>query len=621
MGELRHTRDDSRFGRIAGRDARGGRAHVAREDASGKTTPQAGGRPPRDGAPSPADRQLARREAALSRRRAPAASRPGTVDASDVIPEAAGEVKAMRRHRVARRNAGRVIAAARTTARFVSEPTTSAEGEMEQLGDRAAGRAAGSATDAVVTRLRARAKVRRAISSKATTAEPAAVKAQVIGGRDVTAAPSASTALSTVAPAPDAAAEGARGASRRAWFRSARRTASGVAGSVAQGGAAAAAVSSGSAKGAAAMAARATLSDVVKAIVTSTGGILAVLAPAAIILVMLASIVMGIGTGAYRRSTGTLTGTEAEAAEALKAAGLNDVQTAAVIGNLEAESGLDPTAEAVFDGTINYAYERAYGLFQFTDAGSSASSLVVRRMSDFFQWCTDNGKDRTTVAAQVEFWAKGYRSDWLTGLHSSGYYESIAPDYASMPADLATWDSTDDVRFATYLFFACNGRGAASVAHLDRRYEAAERVYAALRSGTGTGQEYSAASDDQRAIADACRLTGPVPGGYCATWVTNVYTKAQTNGAAVTIPTGNACDMYYSYCTSSDRDDLEVGMLVAVPSVVGGTQSGRDYGHVGIYVGDGYVMHSTEGEVRTNTLDDWLAIYNKGGTARWGFPG
>lgn len=618
MSELRRIRNGSRFGSIAG----GGRPDGRMRGHGGPSGPGAR-KPPAPAAAadaSPADRQLARREATLTRRRGPGGGGPRTVDAAEAVPGAAREAKAMRRRRVARRNAGRVVAAAGAAARVAREPTTSAEGEMEQLGDQAAGHAAGSATDAAVTRLRARARVRRAIASRASSGGPAAVQARVISVRDVaTGAVSAPALPAAPSSAAGAAGAGAEGAARRAWSRAARHAASRAAGAAAQGGAAAAAFSSAGAPGAAAAAAHSTLVGVVQSVAATAGGVIAAVAPAAVILVMVASLVMGIGTGAYRRVTGTLTGTEAEVAQALRDSGLSDVQVAAVIGNLEAESGLDPTAEAVFDGKINYTYERAYGLFQFTDAGSSPSSLTVRRMSDFFQWCADNGRDRSSAAAQVGWWARGYRSDWLTGLHSSGYYSSIAPDYASRDVSLSAWDSTDDVRFATYCFFACNGRGAASVAHLDRRYEAAERVYAALRSGGGTGQEYSAASDDQRAVADACRLTGPVAGGYCATWVTNVFSRATGHGASVAVPTGNACDMYYAHCTSSDRGELKVGMLVAVPSVVGGTAAGRQYGHVGIYVGDGNVMHSTEGRVRTDTLDDWLSVYDRGGAARWGF--
>lgn len=619
MAELRRVDEDARFGRISGtRDERAlaRRKGIPRQAADGA-------RPrPKAAKASPADSALARREAALTARRAPDGGGRGPAVAEDAVPEAAGDARRLRRHRVARRTAGRVVAATRTAARVAREPSASAEGEMEQLGDQAAAHAAGTAADGAVTRLRAWGRVRRAIAAKAAPAAASAAKAQVIGVRDLPAKAGTPALPATGARSASVATDGARGTTRRAWFRAARKaTAQASGASAAQGASAATGLAGHSAATVAAEAARATVADVARSAIASTGGILAVLAPAAVILIMVASIVMGIGTGAYRHGTGTLTGTEAEVARALRDAGLSDVQVAAVLGNLEAESGMDPTQEAVFDGMFNYPYERAFGLFQFTDAGSGPQRLVVRRMSDFFAWCDGNGMERTSAGAQATYWVQGYRSDWLTGLHASGYYASIAPEYSERDVSLSAWDSTDDVRFATYAFFACNGRGAASVAHLDRRYEAAERAFAALQSGVGTGQEYSAASDDQRAVADACRATGPVRGGYCATWVTNVFAKAAGDGASVAVPYGNACDMYRSYCTSSDRGDLKVGMLVAVPSVVGGTTAGRSYGHVGIYVGDGYVMHSTEGEVRTDSLDDWLGIYDKGGTARWGFPG
>lgn len=137
-------------------------------------------------------------------------------------------------------------------------------------------------------------------------------------------------------------------------------------------------------------------------------------------------------------------------------------------------------------------------------------------------------------------------------------------------------------------------------------------------SGSGNGQEYSAASDTQKAVADKCRTTESTGAGYCAAWVSNVYENAGLSG-----PSGNANDMYYAYCTSSDRNDLKVGMIIAVPSVYNGTVAGKEYGHVGIYIGDGLVMHSTEGSVHTDTLDDWISTFDgPNNTVKWGFgPG
>lgn len=312
----------------------------------------------------------------------------------------------------------------------------------------------------------------------------------------------------------------------------------------------------------------------------------------------------------------TIEGAEAEVVNALKAAGLTDVQVAAVIGNLYGESGLDPTATANFDGVFNYAYERAYGLFQFTDAGSSPSSLVVRRLSDFFDWCDSQGRQRSSAGAQAEYWASGYRLDWSVGLHRSGYYSSRAPEYRNRDVSLSTWDATDDVRFATYMFYACNGRGIPC--DMSARYQKAEEVYQALKAGRyGTGEEYAAASAIQQAISRATTDTTAAGPGWCAQWVSNCYAKA---GISVG---GNANDMYWAFCKSSDRSQLRVGMVVGTYKSAA-TGDGATYGHVGIYIGDGRVSSwTTRGgvtRVYTDTLDDFVSIYGKYAPVRWGFP-
>lgn len=130
-------------------------------------------------------------------------------------------------------------------------------------------------------------------------------------------------------------------------------------------------------------------------------------------------------------------------------------------------------------------------------------------------------------------------------------------------------------------------------------------------TGTG-GQEYQAANAKQKAIVDACKTT-PSPGASrCAAWISHVYLKA-----GVGHPTGNADDMYYKYCKSSNRNELKVGMLVAVPSHPG-TSAGRIYGHVAIYIGDGKVMENI-GRINTQSLDSWIAYYGKTHTPKWGF--
>lgn len=131
-------------------------------------------------------------------------------------------------------------------------------------------------------------------------------------------------------------------------------------------------------------------------------------------------------------------------------------------------------------------------------------------------------------------------------------------------------------------------------------------------TGSG-GQAYSEANEKQKRIVQACHTTPSSGSGFCAAWITYVYMNA-----GVGHPTGNADDMYYQYCKYSDKSHLLVGMIVAVNTVGGGTAAGQRYGHVGIYVGDGKIMHNS-GSVVTNTMEEWTRIYGKACAPKWGF--
>lgn len=133
-------------------------------------------------------------------------------------------------------------------------------------------------------------------------------------------------------------------------------------------------------------------------------------------------------------------------------------------------------------------------------------------------------------------------------------------------------------------------------------------------TGSG-GQEYQTSSTDQKRIVDACSQVGWPGASLCATWTSRVYAKAGFG-----YPSGNACDQYYKYCKYSDRNMLKVGMFIAVATHPH-TSAGRIYGHVGIYIGDGKVMHSLGDGVKTWSVDKWISYYGVTCTPRWGFAG
>ena len=117
------------------------------------------------------------------------------------------------------------------------------------------------------------------------------------------------------------------------------------------------------------------------------------------------------------------------------------------------------------------------------------------------------------------------------------------------------------------------------------------------------------------AVTSACYSTPSTGSGGCAAWVSNVFTNA-----GVGTWHGNACDFYWSYCTSTDLSELQPGMIIAVSSCAG-TAASRAYGHVGIYLGNGVVMQNLLGTVGTMSLSTWLDYFDGYSTPAWGWLG
>lgn len=136
---------------------------------------------------------------------------------------------------------------------------------------------------------------------------------------------------------------------------------------------------------------------------------------------------------------------------------------------------------------------------------------------------------------------------------------------------------------------------------------------AAAASGITGTIDYSNMSEKGAAIVNACTSVGSPGRGLCAMWVSMVYQRA-----GLGYPGGNANNMYWNFCTSSDKGTLQPGMIIAVSTYSGGSSAGRTYGHVGIYIGNNTVMHNI-GSIATQDLDSWISYYGNLVTPRWGW--
>lgn len=166
-------------------------------------------------------------------------------------------------------------------------------------------------------------------------------------------------------------------------------------------------------------------------------------------------------------------------------------------------------------------------------------------------------------------------------------------------------------------------RDAEVVAYNKARQEEAAAAAAAASSGSAGayaagiargGGEQHPATGSQQAVVNATSSVGSPGHGYCAMWVSLVFQRAGYGYIG-----GDANDMYAAYCHSSDKNNLKVGMIIAV-STHNRTRAGRIYGHVGIYVGNGIVKDNI-GYIRSMNVDDWIARYATTVTPRWGWAG
>ena len=104
------------------------------------------------------------------------------------------------------------------------------------------------------------------------------------------------------------------------------------------------------------------------------------------------------------------------------------------------------------------------------------------------------------------------------------------------------------------------------------------------------------------------RVGTAYPNGYCLKFVEECY---QNLGGKRPYQ----CCAYKSgstYIKSTSRDNIPNGATVYFGACGGGpcrTCGSQYYGHVGIYVGNGYFVHATGGKVQKSTISSWSNKY------------
>lgn len=138
-------------------------------------------------------------------------------------------------------------------------------------------------------------------------------------------------------------------------------------------------------------------------------------------------------------STLETTMTELQVAARLLDAGWTPEMAAAAIGNMYAESGSNAASFCDMSGMFHYGYEVAGGLFQWTDAGTSATDLSSAGLTGLMQYATQRGVDWTDVGVQTDYFLQTWRESWT---ERQTYYDAAYPDYAALDVSLASFDET-----------------------------------------------------------------------------------------------------------------------------------------------------------------------------------
>lgn len=131
--------------------------------------------------------------------------------------------------------------------------------------------------------------------------------------------------------------------------------------------------------------------------------------------------------------------TELRVASRLLDAGWTPEMVAAALGNAFAESGSDASAFSDMCGMFNYPYEVAGGLFQWTDAGASAASLVCSGLTSLRQYAEAQGKPWNDADVQVEYFLETWRDSWIA---RQSIYDDCCPDYAGVDVSLEAFDES-----------------------------------------------------------------------------------------------------------------------------------------------------------------------------------
>jgi cell wall-associated NlpC family hydrolase len=260
------------------------------------------------------------------------------------------------------------------------------------------------------------------------------------------------------------------------------------------------------------------------------------------------------GAGGTQEDVKELTGNEAIVASFLLGKGVDKLHTAAIMGNISAESSFDP------------------GIVESNGVGYGICQWSFGRRTSLELYALSAGKPSNDITMQLEFlWAE------MTG-------EGKAAAYSNVQYDHSKFLEITDLEEAVYYWGREFERPNELLAHWDRRIREAIRFFGSL---------YDSSGESRIALAKT-HLGKPYVWGAegpdefdCSGFV---YYVLNQSGYPIDRTTA---DVYYDRCTILPEKDARPGDLIFFCRTYE-TSELNGVSHIGFYMGDGMMVHAGE---------------------------
>lgn len=191
----------------------------------------------------------------------------------------------------------------------------------------------------------------------------------------------------------------------------------------------------------------------------------------------------------------------------LRAAGYNEIATAAAMGNIQCESGFNPAVIEKGSGV-------GFGLVQWS----------YSRRTKMENYAKSKGVDPSDLNIQIEYLLKELES-------SSGIWTNASSKYGLGTLTRADWANGTDINKATKAFMCCFERPSydSSKNHIDKRLQSAKEYYEAF-TGTPISSSSTGASESESLMGQLYGVFGGLTEAY---GLTQPSTSGDTNATNI----------------------------------------------------------------------------------------